>query len=336
MLHWAGDRVRIAFLGLADHARTGSSRFFLDLLARHGEVTAWFAAPAVADVRRRCAGFAESGFDAIVVWQLEEAFALLSGRHPNVTFVPMYDAMLRGGGFAWRPSFNAAKVLCFAWALRQEVMRRAPVHAHAQYFPDPEGFAPVTDFTRLRGLLWYRRRDIPPERVFALTRGTRFASLCIHDAPDPGHAAPGPPVAPPHIGTLARTTWSEDAGAYAAALGAANVYFAPRPLEGIGMAFLEAMARGLCVVAPDAPTMNEVIAHGANGLLYPPGSDAPLDFRAAREMGARARETVERGHARWREGLDGLLDFVLAPTASVAARAGRRGVCLARPAPAAA
>ncbi|MBR0660518.1 glycosyltransferase [Neoroseomonas oryzicola] len=328
--------MRIAFFGLGYHARTGSSRFFLDLLERLGEVDTFFAEADVADVRRRCAGFVEDRYDAIVIWQLHEAFALLSGRHPNVTFAPMYDAMVRGGAFVWKPSWNAAKILCFSWALRAEVMRRAPLHAHVQYFPDPAQHPAVTDFDTLRGFLWYRRRDIPPEAAFALTEGTPFASLAIHDAPDPGHDAPWNPAAPPHVATLTRTAWGEDRGAFDAALRGANVFFASRPLEGIGMSFLEAMAAGLCVVAPDAPTMNEVISHGANGLLYPPGSRAPLDFGDARRIGARARESVAIGRRRFEAAVPGLLEFVATPFAALARTAGRRGILLpARPATAA-
>lgn len=312
--------MRVAYLGLAYHRRTGSTRFLLDLLERHATVDAFFAEPDVADVRRVCAGFREDAYDAIVVLQLHEAFALLSGRHPNVTFAPMHDAMWRGGAFTWKPSFNAAKILCFSWALRTEVMRRAPVHAQVQYFPDPALHPPVENFDTLRGFLWYRRREIPPEATFALTEGTRFESLSIHDAPDPGHEAPFPASAPPHLGRLLRTAWSADGGAFRDALAGANVFFAPRPLEGIGMSFLEAMARGLCVAAPDAPTMGEYISHGGNGLLYAPGRPAPLDFGAAREIGARARESIVRGRARWEAGLPALVEFIATPTARIAAR----------------
>ncbi|GGJ39520.1 glycosyltransferase family 4 protein [Neoroseomonas lacus] len=322
--------MRVAFFGLGYHAKTGSSRFLLDLLERHATVDTFFAEADVAAVRRAAPDFNEAQYDAIVIWQLHEAFALLSGRHPNVTFAPMYDAMWRGGAFTWKPSFNAAKILCFSWALRGEVMRRAPVHTHVQYFPDPASVAPVTDFDTLRGFLWYRRRDIPPESAFALTRGTPFASLAIHDAPDPGHEAPFPAAAPAHIGQLVRSDWSADGGTFATALTGANVFFAPRPLEGIGMAFLEAMARGLCVVARDAPTMNEYLSHGRNGLLYGPGWREPLDFAAARDLGAQARETILRGHARWQAGLPALLDFITTPTAKLAAR----GPAIAAPAPA--
>ncbi|WP_137124335.1 glycosyltransferase [Roseomonas sp. HF4] len=312
--------MRVAFFGLDFHARTGSSRFLLDLLEGHATVDAIFAAPDVAAVRRAAPGFDEGAYDAIFVWQLHEAFALLSGRHPNVTFAPMYDAMWRGGAFTWKPSFNAAKILCFSWALRTEVMRRAPVHAQVQYFPDPAEHPPVEDFDTLRGFLWYRRREIPPEATFALTEGTRFESLSIHDAPDPGHEAPFPAAAPPHLGRLVRTAWSADGQAFRDALAGANVFFAPRPLEGIGMSFLEAMARGLCVAAPDAPTMNEYISHGGNGLLYAPGRLAPIDFAAAREIGARARESIARGRARWEAWLPALVEFIATPTARIAAR----------------
>ncbi|MBY0329830.1 MAG: glycosyltransferase, partial [Acetobacteraceae bacterium] len=306
--------MRIAFFGLAYHARTGSSRFMQDLLAGHGAVDSFFAEPDVADVRRRCAGFDERDYDAIFVWQLQEAFALLSGRHPNVTFAPMYDAMFRGGAFAWKRRFSRAKILCFSWALRQEVMRRAPLHHRVQYFPEPRAAAHGTDRDALRGFFWYRRRDIPPARILSLTAGTRLERLTIHDAPDPGHEAALDLSKPEHVGTLVRTTWSEGREAFAAALAEANLFFASRPLEGIGMAFLEAMAAGLCVVAPDAPTMNEYISHGSNGLLYAPGREAPLDLSRARAIGARGRESAIEGRARWEAGLPAMLDFVLTPS----------------------
>lgn len=320
--------MRVAFFGLGYHAKTGSSRFLLDLLERHATVDAFVAEADVGAVRRAAPDFHEDRYDAIVIWQLHEAFALLSGRHPNVTFAPMYDAMWRGGAFTWKPSFDAAKILCFSWALRAEVMRRAPVHARVQYFPDPAAHAPVTDFDSLRGFLWYRRRDIPPDAVFALTEGTRFDSLTIHDAPDPGHDAAFPAAAPGHVGRLVRTAWSADGAAFAQGLAAANVFFAPRPLEGIGMSFLEAMARGLCVVAPDAPTMNEYISHGTNGLLHGPGWRAPLDFTRARAIGAAARDGIIRGRAQWEAGLPALLDFIATPKAAIAAR----GATVAAPA----
>jgi GT2 family glycosyltransferase len=308
--------MRVAFLGHSYHQKTGSSRFLIDLLEQHAIVEQWFGEPGSGAGWDWAAEFNEARYDVIVIWQLHEAFNLLSGRHPNVVFIPMYDSMLWAGDFYWKPAFNAAKVVCFSWALRREVMRRTVVHSGFQYYPDPARHALVEDFTTLRGFLWYRRREIPPSLAFCLCRGTEFERFVVHDAPDPGHEAKGAWTVPPNIYRLDRTRWSADGEAYAAALRNTNVFFAPRPNEGIGMSVLEAMASGHCVVAPDAPTMNEYISNGANGLLYVPGRRTRLDFARARAIGARARESIERGHERWLSSIPDLLEFVTTPTAT--------------------
>ncbi len=93
-------------------------------------------------------------------------------------------------------------------------------------------------------------------------------------------------------------------------LSKSNVYFAPGLYEGIGLSFLEAMAMGMCVVAPNTATMNEYIIHGVNGLLYNPQDPFPLDFSHADRFGARARKSVENGYKRWVKSIDDILDFV--------------------------
>jgi hypothetical protein len=307
--------MRVAYIGHSHHRRTRSTSFFIDLLEQHATVEQWFGDPGRSAVADWGADFDEGRYDIIVIFQLYEAFELLTGRHPNVAFVPMFDAMQWGGRLYWKPAFDGAKILCFSWALRQAMMRRGAVHALFQYYPDPARHELVQDFDTLRGFLWYRRREITPDVAFSLCRGTEFDQFTIHDAPDPGNEMDGGWVAPPNIRRLARTTWSSSPDAYNEALRNSNVFFAPRPHEGIGMSVLEAMASGHCVVAPDAATMNEYIAHGTNGLLYPLRQRTPIEFNQARAIGARARESVERGHQRWLDSVPGLLDFLATPTA---------------------
>lgn len=55
-----------------------------------------------------------------------------------------------------------------------------------------------------------------------------------------------------------------------------GVFLFPSFFEGFGKAFLEAMSRGLCVVAADTGGMRDVIAHGRSGVLVPAGDEVAL------------------------------------------------------------
>lgn len=50
-----------------------------------------------------------------------------------------------------------------------------------------------------------------------------------------------------------------------------SLFLFPSFVEGFGKVFLEAMSRGLCVVAADNSGARDVISHGENGMLAPTG-----------------------------------------------------------------
>jgi len=113
---------------------------------------------------------------------------------------------------------------------------------------------------------------------------------------------------------ISTNNWWKDRRDYLATVAKHNIFFASRTYEGIGMSMLEAMAMGLCVVAPDRPTHNEYISHKKNGILYDPMNAKPIDLTHVKELGARARRSIEQGYSRWSAAQDQLLSFISVPT----------------------
>ena len=102
-----------------------------------------------------------------------------------------------------------------------------------------------------------------------------------------------------------RVTWLgvQEAKALPALYAAADAYLWPAVNEAYGMAFLEAQAAGLPVVAGQAGGVAQVV--GDTGILTPAGDKAAFaaavagildDETRRRDMGARARERVQREH----------------------------------------
>ena len=143
-----------------------------------------------------------------------------------------------------------------------------------------------------------------------LLKGNAIEQVHLHRALDPGatYVAPNPQEKSAH--RIVETDWFEHRDDYLAAVDACDVFIAPRPWEGIGLAFLEAMARGKCVVAVDGPAMNEYIVHGTSGLLVDLNRLQPLDLSRRLELGDRALRSVSRGRAAWLRQIGHVIDEV--------------------------
>jgi glycosyltransferase involved in cell wall biosynthesis len=307
--------MKIAFIGHSYHRTTRSTVFFIDELRRRGEVEllwdeSWLGKPGLDPARLR-----DGGFDAVVVFQVERIAPALARAGMNVTFIPMYDGChFRPDGY-WT-SLGELKVLSFSSTLHERLQKLRVRSRFVQFFPDPAGLPAPAAGGEPKGYFWQRTDDITWATIRPLLGDAPFHGFTLHRAVDPGA---GPFVAPSAEDVrrfgIRTTEWFPDRAAATADLASHNVYFAPRLREGIGQSFLEAMAMGFLVVAPDHPTMNEYLVSGVNGLLYDPARPRPLDFTRRLEMGARARRTVELGYAKWRRCVEAVMDYVAAPPA---------------------
>jgi hypothetical protein len=240
--------------------------------------------------------------------------------HPNVVYIPMLDQFgiwqgpVSNLSAFWEP-FQGSKVLNFSNAVHCMTTGFGILSHFTRYY-QPIKAVPRFPQQGLHGFFWLRRELQLPWRVIRqLVEKTRFDSLHIHLATDPGTPPPELPSAEDIAWhRITTSVWFEDKAELNGLMERANVFFAPRLEEGIGQSFLEAMCRGQCVVAPNQGTMNEYIVPGINGLLYDNQNPQPLDFSHAQKLGAEARNGALAGRVLWEKGEADLVRFILTPS----------------------
>ena len=165
------------------------------------------------------------------------------------------------------------------------------------------------------GFFWQRVQELRWETIRSLVGDSNLSWINLHQTPDI-QSSQMTEIPRSHRARyrVRFSAWSEDRSGYDRAMRRAGIYFAPRLYEGIGMSFLEAMAMGKAVVAPDNPTMNEYLKHDVNGFLYNPEDPRPVNLKRFRELGKAARETIERGRPRWQQHREELGAWILGAT----------------------
>jgi glycosyltransferase involved in cell wall biosynthesis len=118
-----------------------------------------------------------------------------------------------------------------------------------------------------------------------------------------GEARPTLEALAHELGLTDRVTFLGPVRDVPAVLGRAAALVLPSLSEGISLTLLEAMARGLPVVATTVGGNPEVVEHGATGLLVPPADPDALAAAllkvctatdASRQMGRAGRDRVEQ------------------------------------------
>jgi hypothetical protein len=311
--------MKICYVDHSFHQKTLSTQFVAEILRKQGiEVefvwdNAWQGGTPV--------NLDEliGSYDAFIFFQLAATSSRPYYKLPvNITFIPMLDSFgndrtLHFHRDYWK-TFAGVKFLNFSRALDCAASSHGLASRYFQYFPDPACYEPTHNGDGLKGFLWQRLpTEVNWDIVKTVTTGTAFDSFHLHMAVDPFHTQVYPSKSEQEKYRLTLTDWFEDRAEYYQKVAETRVYFTPRPSEGIGMSFLEAMAMGKCVVSPDFGTMNDYIMHGVNGLLYDFHRPQPLDFSRVGQLGAMARESIERGFETWEKREAELVEYILTP-----------------------
>jgi glycosyltransferase involved in cell wall biosynthesis len=305
--------LRLVFVGHSHHRQTSSSRFFIELLEPHFDLQIIWNEDWKPEAPRLDAG-AINGLepDVVLFWQLLPRRSVLSQiRCARLVWAPMRDGVSLKPAPWQRLRPTGMRILSFCLELHEYAITQG-LHSHlVRYWPVPTAApATIVDDEPLRLLFWVRRAELGWPTLKALLGDARPERVLLRTVADPGQQ-----LALPDAIDQARyrveqvPDWLEPAG-YRALLARSNVFVAPRMSEGIGMSFLEAMALGQAVIAPDRATMNEYVRDGINGWLYDPAAPRPLDFSRLAELRRGALAEVSCGRKHWEAQRAGLVDWL--------------------------
>ena len=304
---------RLLFIGHQFHEKTRSSDFLIDLLKEEYEITTLSVDPYSDDPYSTLMGEASksSHFDILICWQIKPPIKLLKQfiSFDQGVFFPMFDSSPPVKKIErWYP-YRDFHIICFCAALERD-LTHAGFCAHAiQYFPKPtDNF---TEGDPNKAFFWNRTEDINGSTLDAIFDHYDLENLHIHKALDPGESfiQPQDSVAD----SVTYSDWFPQKSDMLTKIEQAGLYIAPRKKEGIGMSFLEAMAMGRCIIAPDYPTMNEYITHGKNGILYDLDDPQPLGEFNISEIQQKTHQMMVDGFAAWNANKGSILEWISHP-----------------------
>jgi hypothetical protein len=304
--------MKILFIGHRHHQKTLSSRFFLDVLERLGEIFLLHIDPAVVDDAASLQDLDLSSIDVVVLWQIDFLAAFFLSRGFPVVVVPMLDASMGLPPCHWR-SMKGALLLSFSRRIHLLAKSHGLESVYLRYFPEVSGRSGQDTLIGSRPLSLFFWERNPRYVLNAAMVVSSFSGLVdhihVHQASDVPSVRSLPHSELSCLSSRAEVScsqWLADKEALKRLILASQIYIAPRLSEGIGHSFLEAMSLGRLVVAHDEGTHSDYIVSGRNGYLvdFSSGPDlSSLDFSIATldAMAVSLRDDSHRYSRAWKD-----------------------------------
>ncbi len=294
--------MRLLFIGHTLHLNSRSSDFFVRFLEGFAQVSSLYVLPETFDDASLIESLDFSSFDAVVLWQVDFLARFFLSRGCATIVVPMLDASAGLPSVHW-VSMKGALIISFSRDIHILASRNGISSVYVRYFPQALVSGWDQDFGRSEPLSLFFWERNPSSSLDAARVIRSFSPLVDHiHIHRSGKRLSGKLLSLDGLAGLSQgarvtcSSWFSNRESLQRVLLASQIYVAPRLCEGIGHAFLEAMAAGRLVVAHDAGTHSDYISHGRNGYLVDfekRVSASRLDFSLAARSAIRERLAVD-------------------------------------------
>lgn len=286
---------KLLYIGHSYHYKTKSTSFLKELLREEYEVEEFGYDPYL-DTSSAYQKLNKKEFDIVVCFQIMPSLTELKKyvKFKTNIFFPMYDGVPDRKNPIWN-EYEDSLIINFSKTLHNELYALGFNSKYIQYFPKP--MENINFGNEKSVFFWNRTEKININTVHNVLKLSNIEHIHIHKDLDPGNNSIE--LNEPWDVTFSESSWFDDKKDLINKIMESSLYIAPRVFEGIGMSFLEAMAMGRCVIAPNYPTMNEYIVSGKNGYLYEFSSLYPIIADNIRTIQKNSIEYIKNGYEKW-------------------------------------
>lgn len=248
-------------------------------------------------------------YDAVIILQLISLNLLSHINCKNIIFMPMYDYS-RNFNIEQALPLLGLKILSPVHAMTKKLESLGLSSFEIKYFPEVEEYK-QPDFKNI--YFWNRLEEINYKTVLKIFEKYEFLKLNIHTFHDPGNNPKQPSGREIEKYNITFSDWFESRDEYISFLKNFGFYIAPRPHEGGGLAsFMDAMKRGIIVVAPNYAPYNEYIENGKNGFLYDFVNPKSINFEELNLslVSKSAYESISKGRDKWLNSIENLHEYI--------------------------
>lgn len=298
---------KLLYIGHAYHNKTKSTQFLKDMLEAKYEVEFFDFDPYNDNIQTHFRPLAGKSFDVLVIFQIMPSLIQLEKviKFKKSVFFPMYDGVSSRDNSIWL-EYKNTQIINFSKTLHNELKQLGFSSHYIQYFPKP---IKTENYGNAKSVFfWQRITPINIHTVEQLLNGNKIKHIHIHKALDPQHKFVEPTTDMPW--KITYSEWFETKKEMLETQQKSAIYIAPRLYEGIGMSFLEAMAMGRCVIAPNHPTMNEYIKDGETGCLYDYNNPQPVNLKDIKKIQQNTIKFIADGYARWEKEKGKIVEWI--------------------------
>jgi len=279
----------------------------------------------------------------LIFCMLPPSETVLKNYKGKIVWIPMWDQAQGYDKKWWNNLPTNLSIVAFSDVVCQKATQAGLKTLRLKYYKNPKSFKPVSWERGNIVFYWNRTGLIDQTFLEKLCSSIGATELLFRSHLDPRIDKKFYYQMLEKIGNTEVVDINVDSrGSYLRAIEPANIFIAPRAREGVGMTFLEAMARGCAVIANNESTMNEYIFQNKNGLLL----DYPESHRASkltefistkrsevkppihhlsrenqdwqeiakinfRRLGDKARLDSQKGYERWIKSIPKYAEFIL-------------------------